>query len=126
MFVFVVPVQGSSLLGKFDTGNIYSSLDGGEEAEDVRGGDDVGLETDAAVEEAHAGSGVGNGVETQEPTTRARSTASHVLVRRGVEMIRTALWTVLSGLGGVIGRIATGPFGRVETENKRWPVRTNS
>lgn len=118
-------MQGSSLVPKFDTGNMYTSLDCEEEAEDVGEGDGVGMDKDEAMEEAegaHVGSGVGNGVETDE-TTEERSTASHGFARRGVEMIRTAVWTVVSGVGGVIGRIATAPFGHVETADKTCPVR---
>lgn len=53
-----------------------------------------------------------------DETTEERSTAS-----RG--LFRTAIWTAVGGVGGVIGRIATALFGRATTADKTYPVRKN-
>lgn len=99
---------------------MYTSLDDGEKGGGVGEGDEVGTEMGEAMEEAegdHVGSGMGNEMETEE-TAEERSTALHGFIRWGVDMIRTAGLTVVD----VIVRIATAPFGRVETSEKTCPV----
>lgn len=124
--VFIdLAVQGSSLSAKFDTGNTYTLLDCKEDAGDAEEGKHVVEETVEATEKedgAHTGSGMGNGAKAEE-TGRERRTAWHGVLRRGVEMFRSAALAVVGGVRGVIGRIAASPFRCVETVVKTCPVR---
>lgn len=121
-------MQDSSLLSKFETCNAFNSLDCGEEMGDAaeeETGEHVGAETDETTEEAagaHVGSDVAEGVETEE-IAEERSAASPGMLRGGVAMFHRALWTLVGGVGGAIGRIATALFIRVETADKTCPVR---
>lgn len=106
----------------FETGNTYNSLDCGEE------------EGDATEEEAGAHAGVGEHVGAETDETAEEATRAHVgsdveegVLGRGVGMLRSAFWTIVGGVGGAIGRIATAPLGRVKsadkTADKTHPVR---
>lgn len=90
-------------------------------------GEHVVVEAVEAAEEedgAHTGLAVGIGVEAEaEETAKENPYAWHGILRRGFKMVRTAVWAVVGGVGGVIGRIAYAPFGRVETAGKTCPVR---
>ena len=112
---------------------MYNSLECGDEAGDVteedvevreEAGGCMGAEAGETMEEevgAHAGSAAGEGVEKEE-TTEASSTASHGFVTMVVEKIRTAVWTLASGVRDVIDFI-TAPPDRVETADKACSVR---
>ena len=135
-------MQDSSPLFKFETCNAFNSLECGEEMGDAaeeETGEHVGPETDETTEEAVEEetdetteaeeraeapvlSDVDEVVETEE-TAEERRTASPGVLRRGVEMLGSAFWTVVAGVGGAIGRIATAPFGRVKPVDKTCPVR---
>lgn len=113
-------------MAKFETGNTYTLLDCDEDVGGVGDGEHVlvaTVEPTTTDEDGeHAGSVVGNWVEAEE-TGRERPAAWHGILLRGVEIIHTVVGAVVDGVGGVIGCIATGPFGRVRTAGKTCPVR---
>ncbi len=132
---FIVPAQGSSDFPNIETGNTYNSLEFGEEERDKTEeeakayagvGERVGAErgdTSAEVTGARAESGAVEGVEKEKITEERASSALHRLVCSGVEIFRAAIRTFVSGVGGVIGRIATASLGHVKTADKTCPVR---
>ena len=71
-----------------------------------------GMETDETAEET-ARASVGSGVENG-------------MLGRGFAMLRSVFRTIVSGVGGAIGRIATAPVGGVAKTDESCPVRKNS